>query len=249
MKNVKKLLALLLALAMLFAVCACSDSKDEDRDDKKGAATATQAANADSSQNNQNKEDDKLTADKLEGTWEATLNLDALSYLMGEDVTVYDELGISLGTCKLDIVFTDDEATIKTSGLVDWYVDLMETVVDWCYEGDNMLVYMAQMMSDEDIQYTAADIEEMLAEEGSSVEDLLDETFGAMDMEEMAAMLAEELSDETSDYVLDGDKLSFDDGNSVWTVSYADGKIDVLSVDEDGEVTGLDKGDFVLEKK
>lgn len=248
MKNVKKLLALLLALAMLFAVCACSDSKNDDKDDKKDTAT-TEATSTEPSQNNNDTEDDKLTEQKLEGTWEATLNLDALAYLIGEDVTVYDELGISLGNCKLDIVFTDDETTIKTSGLVDWYVDLMETVVDWCYEGDNMLVYMAEMMSDEDIQYTAADIEEMLAEEGSSVEELLDETFGAMDMEEMAAMLAEELSDETSDYVLDGDKLSFDDGNSVWTVSYADGKIDVLSVDEDGEVTGLDKGDFVLEKK
>lgn len=51
MKNVKKLLALLLAMAMLFALCACGDSdskKDDKKDDKKEPQT-TQSVNADPS--------------------------------------------------------------------------------------------------------------------------------------------------------------------------------------------------------
>ncbi|MBR2319826.1 MAG: hypothetical protein IKA50_03465 [Clostridia bacterium] len=51
MKNVKKLLALLLAMAMLFALCACGgddNKKDDKKDDKKETQT-TQSANADPS--------------------------------------------------------------------------------------------------------------------------------------------------------------------------------------------------------
>ena len=252
MKNVKKLLALLLAMAMLFALCACGDdTKKDDKDDKKDPQT-TQAANADPSaapstdptQNNTDK-DDTLTAEKLEGDWAATLDLDAMAYLMGEEVAIYDELGISLGKCTLDITFANGKATLKSAGMVDWYVDMMETVIDWCYEGDNMLKLVAKMMSTDGEEYTPADIEAMLAEEGSTIDDVLDQYFGEVDLEEMAAELAETMEDETEDYEL---KLIFDEGDA-WTISYSDGKIYVLSINEDGETTDFNKGDFVLEKK
>ena len=256
MKNAKKLLALLLAMAMLFALCACGDDtkKDEKKDDAQ-KTEASQAANADPSaapstdptQNNTDK-DDTLTAEKLEGDWAATLDLDAMAYLMGEEVAIYDELGISLGKRTLDITFADGEATLKSAGMVDWYVDMMETVIDWCYEGDNMLKLVAKMMSTDGEEYTPADIEAMLAEEGSTIDDVLDEYFGEVDLEEMAAELAETMEDETEDYELNGDQLIFDD-DSAWTISYSNGKIYVLSINEDGETTDFNKGDFVLEKK
>ena len=253
MKNVKKLLALLLAMTMLFALCACGD--DTKKDDEKDPQT-TQAANADPSaapstaptQNNTNDEDDTLTAEKLEGDWAATLDLDAISYLMGEEVAIYNELGISLGQCTLDMTFANGEATLKSAGMVDWYVDMMEDVIDWCYEGDNMLKLVAKMMSTDGEEYTPADIEAMLAEEGSTIDDVLDEYFGEVDLEEMAAELAETVEDETKDYELNGDQLIFDD-DSAWTISYSDGKIYVLSINEDGETYNFNKGDFVLEKK
>ena len=257
MKNVKKLLALLLAMAMLFALCACDDdTKKDDKDDKKDPQT-TQAANADPSastapsttptQNNTDK-DDTLTAQKLEGEWAATLDLDAMAYMMGEEVAIYDELGINLGKCTLDMTFANGEATIKSSSMADWYVDMMETVIDWCYEGDNMLKLVAKMMSTDGEEYTPADIEAMLAEEGSTIDDVLDEYFGEVDLDELAEMLAAEMEDETTDYELNGDQLIFDD-DSVCTISYSDGKIYVLSINEDGETTTFNKGDFVLEKK
>lgn len=260
MKNVKKLLALLLAMAMLFALCACGDDtkKDDKKDDAKDTPT-TQAANADPSasnapstaptQNNTNNEDNKLTAQKLEGEWQATLDLDAMAYLMGEDVAIYDELGINLGKCTLDMTFANGEATIKSSGMVDWYVDMMKDVIDWCYEGDNMLKMVAKMMSTDGEEYTTADIEAMLAAEGTTIADVLDEYFGEMDLDELAEMMAAEMEDETTDYALNGDQLLFDDNESVWTISYSDGKIYILSINEDGETTTFNKGDFVLEKK
>lgn len=239
MKNAKKLLALLLALAMLFAFCACSssDDKDDDKDDKKEST----------SQSEKNEESDELTAAKLEGEWEATLDFGAIASMMGEDVAIFDTLGLDLDKCTLDIVFEDGEATLKMDGMIDWYVDLMEDVIDWCYEGDNMLEFVAATMSTEDEEYTAKDIEEMLAQEGLSVDDLLDEYFSEMDLEEMADALSEEWQDETMEYELDGDELIFED-DSVWTFTYESGKIYILSIEEDGETTELSKGDFVLEK-
>ncbi len=250
MKNVKKLLALLLALAMLFAFCACSNSndKDDDKDDKKEGTSQSDKEKDDNGDKNDNDDkDDKLTESKLEGEWEATLDIAAIASMMGDEVTVFDELGIQLNKCTLDIVFEDGEATLKMDGMVDWYVEVMEDVIDWCYEGDNMLEYVAAMMSTEGVEYTVEDLEAMLAEEGMTVDDLLDEYFGEMDLDELAEEMADLMSDETMEYELDGDELIFED-DSVWGFTYSNGKIYILSVEEDGETTELSKGDFVLEK-
>ena len=256
MKNAKKLLALLLALVMLFAFCACGNGndKDDDKDDKKESSSQSDKdsdkdddKDSDKDSDKDNDKDDTLTEAKLEGDWEATLDLAALAYMMGEDVSMYEEMGIKLDTCTLDMVFEDGEATIKMSGMVDWYVDMMEDVIDWCYEGDNMLEFVAAMMSDEETEYTAKDIEEMLDEEGMTIDDVLDQYFGEMDLDEMADELAGELDDETMDYELDGDELIFDD--AVWTFTYSNGKIYITSIEEDGETIELSKGDLVLEKK
>ena len=105
MKNVKKLLALLLAMAMLFALCACGgddDKKKDDKDDDKKPA-ASQSANADPStkpsQNNQNNTQSTTnnhsdTANKAPvGSWLLeeedvifTLNYDGTGELDGEDI-------------------------------------------------------------------------------------------------------------------------------------------------------------------
>lgn len=92
MKNVKKLLALLLAMAMLFALCACgdSDSKKDDKDDDKKPA-ASQSANADPSTAPSN---NSGTANKAPvGSWLLeeedvifTLNYDGTGVLDGEDI-------------------------------------------------------------------------------------------------------------------------------------------------------------------
>ena len=244
MKNVKKLLALLLALVMLFAFCACNNSDNKD-DKKESSSQSDKDKNGDDSGNN---EDDTLTAAKLEGEWKATLDFEAVASLMGEDMAIYDELGIKLGKCTLDIIFEDGEATIKMDGMIDWYVDIMEDVMAWCYEGDNILEFVAATMSTDGDEYTAQDIEDMLAEEGMTVNDLLDEYFGEMDLDEMADAMADELTDETTDYELDGDELIFEDEESVWTFSYSGGKIYILSMEMDDETYELSKGDFVLEK-
>ena len=77
MKNVKKLLALLLAMTMLFALCACGDDtkKDDKKDDKKDTATTTQAVNADPSavpttapSQNSNQDQDNIVVAPL-GAW------------------------------------------------------------------------------------------------------------------------------------------------------------------------------------
>ena len=254
MKNAKKLLALLLALVMLFAFCACSNDKDDDKDDKKEGSSQSDKNDKEDNdddkndKNDKDDKDDKLTASKLEGEWEATLDFAAIATMMGEDISIFDQLGISIGKCKLDITFEDGEATIDMGGMIDWYVDMMEDVIDWCYEGDNMLEFVAASMSaDGDEEYTAEDIENMLAEEGVSVDDLLDQYFGELDLDELADLMAAELEDEVLEYELDGDELIFED-DSIWTLSYSNGKIYVTSIDEDGEVTKLSKGDFVLEK-
>lgn len=266
MKNVKKLLALLLAMAMLFALCACGDDSKEDKkkDDKKEPQT-TQSANADPStapstaptQNNDSTQptngtvapnpDTVLTDAALQGDWKATLNMEAMTSSIGEEIAIFDTLGIHLGTCTIDMTFNNGKATFKSAGMVDWYVDVMEQFMDWATDGDNFLEYMALTMNTEDEQYTAEDIRAMLAEEGVTIEELIDEAFAEFDAEAMAQEMADELGDEADDYTLDGNKLIFDD--AVMTFTYSDGKIYVTSVDADGETVTLNKGDFVLEKK
>ncbi|MBR2319829.1 MAG: hypothetical protein IKA50_03480 [Clostridia bacterium] len=266
MKNVKKLLALLLAMAMLVALCACGDDgKDDKKDDKKEPQT-TQSVNADHSaapstaptQNDTNDSDNTnstqsttpntvLTDAVLQGDWKASINMEAMTSSMGEEIAVFDTLGINLGTCTIDMAFNNGKATFKSAGLVDWYVDIMEQFMDWATDSDNFLEYMALTMSTEDQQYTAEDIRAMLAEEGVTIEELIDEAFAELDAEAMAQEMADELGDEASDYTLDGNKLIFDD--AVMTFTYSDGKIYVTSVDADDEIVTFNKGDFVLEKK
>ena len=116
MKNVKKLLALLLAMTMLFALCACgdSDSKKDDKDDDKKPA-ASQSGNAAPSTAPSNNSD---TANKAPiGSWLLeeynaifTLNYDGTGELNGQAITWQMLTGNSL-----KLVSGDQETTLTFS--------------------------------------------------------------------------------------------------------------------------------------
>lgn len=98
MKNVKKLLALLLAMTMLFALCACGDDtkKDDAKKDDAKKPEASQSANADPSAEPSTAPTTNTTTENKApiGTWLLeeynalfTLNYDGTGALHGQAIT------------------------------------------------------------------------------------------------------------------------------------------------------------------
>lgn len=222
----KKLLALLMSMIMLFALCSCSDGGD-----KKGSSDS---------------------ADALEGDWEATLNFEALTALMGddEDLAAFAVLdGLEIGECVLDVTFKDGKMTLYAAGILDWYEDILENMLAWIAEGDN--VY--QLMVDDTM--TADEAKEYFDNMGYDRDALVDMMTADMDVDAMLEELEDELEDEVSCYELDGNKLYFwdedeeNDEENYFQIDLDDDSFTVTTVVNDGTVNGLEDGDFVFEKK
>lgn len=89
MKNIKKILALLLALCMVFALCACGgddadDGKDGDKGDK--VNTSDKGSGKDKDKDDDKDNDKELSAEELiVGDWEADISMLTMLELMGFD--------------------------------------------------------------------------------------------------------------------------------------------------------------------
>lgn len=231
MKNVKRLLALLMALVMLFAFCACDNDKDDDKKESKG---------------------EKLTAEELEGDWEMQLDYNALfnSGVMGEVPEIFEMIDMDTDlTVELDVHFDDGEMEIDPAGMADFMENYLEAVMEWMAEGDN--VYELIAMSS-DGQFTADEYKDACEEEGVSKSQLLN-----MMEEQMpdAEDIAGEMDAKILCYELDGNKLytweedDEKDEEHYFRFTYSDEVITVTKVVDDGESTKLDDGDFTFEKK
>ncbi|MBQ3202516.1 MAG: hypothetical protein IJB36_02605 [Clostridia bacterium] len=231
MKNVKKLLALLMALVMLFAFCACDNDKDDDKKESKG---------------------EKLTAEELEGDWEMQLDYNALfnSGVMGEVPEIFEMIDMDTDlTVELDVNFDDGEMEIDPAGMADFMENYLEAVMEWMAEGDN--VYELIAMSS-DGQFTADEYKDACEEEGVSKSQLLN-----MMEEQMpdAEDIAGEMDAKIRCYELDGNKLytweedDEKDDENYFQFTYSDEVITVTKVVDDGESTKLDDGAFTFEKK
>ena len=263
MKNVRKLLALLLAMAMLFALCACGDNGDnKKKDEDKGKGNKTEASvsandpsDAQPTQSTQSTQPtgnsdvaDSLNDATLQGNWKASLNVDAMMHMMGdEQLEMYQELGINMGICTMDMTFENGQATVQFSDMADWYVGVVENYIEWLSNEDNFLSFMADMMSTEEEPLTPEDIRAQLEAEGTSVEEAIASMKGEMDLDALKEMMAAMLEDDVKEYTLSGNTVNYKDG-AVWTVAYENGNLYVLSIEADGETVTFNKGDFVLTK-
>ena len=232
MKNVKKLLALLMALVMLFAFCACDNGKDDDKKESKG---------------------EKLTAEELEGDWEMTLDLGAMinSGVMGEVPEIFeimdpDDLDLTLA---LDVTFEDGMMEADPESVTECFENMLDSMVDWLAKGDNIYEIMAASSDD----MTAAECKEYFEENGYSKNDLIDEI--QSNIPDADVLFGSAATEFCYCYELDGNKLytweedDEKDDENYFQFTYADEVITVTKVVDDGESTKLDDGDFILEKK
>lgn len=224
----RKWLAILMAVVMLCGLCACGKQKEEKVDP---------------------------AAAWLEGTWEMRLDLNALidSDVMGEMPDILElmdpaSLNLSLTT---DATFEKGKLNFDPTGMAAFYTRLMDAVVDWLSEGDNIYEMMAQGS-----EKTAADFKAALEAQGMTKQDAIDAVKSEIpDTDALAKELLAEMGDLR--YQLDSDKLytwSADAGEEKSEDSYfrftrADDTITIVEVADDGELTPLNDGEFVFIKK
>lgn len=242
MKNVKKLLALLLALVMLFAVCACDNDKDGDKDEKTTASSKKQ------------EKKDKLTDATLQGEWEAVMDMSAIMSggVMGDMPEIFEMMDLEELNLQssLNVTFEDGEMTIDADSMVNFYDDMIGGMMTWIRKGDNVYELMAMSSGEE---MTAEECKEYFDEQGITKQQLL----AAMESEMPSAeeAIGGELADVTNCYELNGNKLyTWKEGeekneDSYMQLTYEDDVITVTKVVTDGESVRLDDGDFVMEKK
>ena len=213
MKNTKKLLALLLTTVMLFVLCACDKGKDG-----------------------------TLPEEVLEGEWTATLDVNAVGAVTGND-TFSDmaSIGLTLEKCQLTFVFEDGKATMKTAEMLDWCENYLYAVIDFVQDDDNAMKLFALLSN-----CTVEELEADMANQGVTIADLRAD-FDNMDVGAALEELVAEMGDKTSTYQLDGNRLIFEE--NTWTYTYSNGKITVTRIESNVGSTKLDKDDFVLKKK
>lgn len=191
--------------------------------------------------------DDELTDAVLEGDWDVTMDIGALMVTgmmgdMSEITGIIDpeELDVQM---ELEATFEDGELTLHSMDMPGLYDDMIEAMMDWMAEGDNLYEFLAAVEG----SMTAAEYKEYCEENGVSKKMLL----AAMEAELPSAEDAgvEDMDEVFMDYELDGDEIIFDGGDTVWVVEYSDDTIYVLEMESDGETVVLNEGDFVLEKQ
>ena len=192
----------------------------------------------------------KLTKKELKGEWTATMDIDALTSVIGNDVFgPFSNLGLEMGQCTLAIQFDGKVATMKMDGLLVWYEQFLTNLQDWMAKGDNVLTLYAALLDD---GTTPEDVAKMLTQEGLGTGDLLVSMQAQFDVETTIAELAQSLTDNVSKYQLDGNTLVFDsneDGyKAIWTYSYTNGVITVTQINSGGQTVQLADGAFVMKK-
>ncbi len=217
MRNVKRIAALLLALVMVFALCACSDSgSGKDKDDKV------------------EKVEKKTDAELIVGTWEAKLDMgEYFDALMDSDPDMaamsayFDFTGVELvvsyefdkdGSYKLSFSAADEEKLEMA------FRNAVEKLVNDMLAG------------------TGYTLEDAAAEEGMTVDELLDavmeENFNSEDFfSDSSESGSYEIKDGKLYLAENGDELEDDDyfevklkGDKLTLVAkYSDGEIDDAS--------------------
>ncbi|MBE6686843.1 MAG: hypothetical protein E7591_06375 [Ruminococcaceae bacterium] len=247
MNNLKKLSALLLCLAMLFVMSACGNTgsgtitADDDKDDKKTEE-----------KNHEKEEDKELSVDTLEGKWISTVDINDLFYFMSgmsfkdQFVTQIESMGLDLSgfesneKCDAYFILEFDEDEVDTSaecdGFGDYIISLLSDYVEY-YSDPEVLSNLLGVSVEE--------LEEQLAAEGTTIEDVADAMWAAMgSKEEIAEAYLEEFDlsdfDETFDYEIDDNKVIMDEDDE-YPLVYDDGKL-VLSIEEEDI-------EFVFEKE
>ena len=237
MKLTKKLLALLLAMAMLFALCACGDDKADKKDDS-----------------GKKDKEDVLTADTIVGDWKMTMDISSLlgSGAMGDDMPEMFEL---MDPSELDlkmiatVTFTEDgEMKMDPDDVQDFYTGMIDSILDWLKEGDNIYEMMA---ASSDGELTADEFKSYCDAQGLSKETLI-----AMVEEEIPTdnTLADEM--DTIYYELDGNTLyswsEDDEGekeDEYMEFTYEDGVITITKVISEDETFKPEAGTFTFKKK
>lgn len=239
----KKLFALLLAVMMLFCLCACGNdtdtNRDKDRDDDKGGTTTTAAVK------------DTLTAKTLEGTWEMRMDIGTLlkSGVVEDMPEMLDMMDIDDLDLKMDVTFKNGKLSFDPAGMANFYKDMVNAMMDWFAEGDNIYEFMAQVSGEMTVeQYKAA-----LEAQGMTKDALIDAIKSEMPDPDSAMGEVEAMDDVY--YELDGNKLytwDLDDEKSedeYFQFTYENGTITVQKVVDEGETTNLTDGTFVFKKK
>lgn len=220
----KKLLALLLTVAMLFSLSACGKKKNT------------------------------LSDETLEGTWEMTIDLNALidSGVMSDMPAVFEMMNVQTLDLKMvtDVTFEDGTMAFVGDGMARFYESLFDALLDWMAEGDNVYEMMAQA----DSTLSAAEYKAQCEADGLSKDAALAQiTAEFSDSDAIAAALVEEMGDLR--YALDGNTLytwNADEEKSedeYFQIFYKNNTITVHKVVSEGETTELNDGDFVFVKK
>ena len=215
MKNVKRIAALLLALVMVFALCACSDSgsgKDKDKDDKV------------------EKVEKKTDAELIVGTWEATVDMG--DYLNAE---MAGEPGMAAYAEYFD--FSGVEATLNYEFDEDGDYVLTISINNEMLE--KVIRNAMQKMLEEAAASVGYTPEELAAEEGMTVEELIDALMEEyFDVENFIGDETERGSYEIKDgklYIFDrGDELDEDD---YFEYKLKGDKLTLVVEYEDGELS------------
>lgn len=221
MRNVKRIAALLLALVMVFALCACSDSgsgKDKDKDDDKVE-----------------KVEKKTDAELIVGTWEAKLD-------MGEYFDTLTDSDPDMAVMAAYFDFSGVELAVNYEFDKDGSYRLSFSAAD---EEKLRIAFrnaVGKLVNDM-LVGTGYTLEDAAAEEGMTVDELLDavmeengfnsEDFfddsnesGSYKIKDGKLYLAEDGDDIDDDdyfeYKLKGDKLTL-------VAKYSDGEVDDAS--------------------
>lgn len=233
MKNMKRMLALLLALAMVFCLAACG-AKGDGAEDKKdeGSSNVTDTKKDEPAK----EEDDKASdEDKLAGEWTCRLDLsETVNTVVGEMMDGEDVLPDAPIYMDMTIEFDDGECALTGAideGSFNDYIDaLVDAMIDYMYDAAE-----AEGMSKEEFDQQIQD------EAGMSMEEYMDETMSTM-MDEMGSEMSFESgtmyykvdSDEGRIYMAE-DEADLEDTEDYMEYSVTNKKLTIKKIVEDGE--------------
>ena len=236
MKNIKKLLALMLALVMIFALVACDDKKSSDTEEEETVTEEKKDEDKEDAKTAEKEEEDKKTeADSvdLEGEWLYSVDMsEAFGAAMGEIAEQID-LPDEKVMMNLSFEFEDDEFTLTVGVDKEDFEDYLDALVDV------MLEYMYDMAEsqgmskdDFDAQFSAAN--------GAGVEDYLEESMKAA-LEEAGDQLSQskegyyKVDTKKGRIYIAEDEDDLDDAEDYMEYELSGKKLTITKVISDGE--------------
>ena len=206
MKNLAKLLSLILALALVFALVGCEKSSDDDDDDdSKPSSGAVDKDNdkdddkddSKSSKPSKEDKDDEDEKDSIVGVWEAEFEMgDMVKEMLGDNELVdymsFDELN-SVLVLEFD---DDDNCTISydLDSVEDLYDNMMDAIMDAC------VARFEELADDADMT-----VDEYLEENGTSLDEIEEQMMEAMPRDNFVDQYSRLVEEST--YELDGDTI------------------------------------------